>query len=143
MRSLFPTLTTRLHRSAKHALGVLLSVLLAHSAQAAVTPTGTEITNTVIATYSVNAESFTRSDSASLTTQEVNPGPVVPTPANIRLAHIDDDGTPLTLNGTDYGDGQGNFTPYTGFEDENGNTINFPATVCIPQGTSYKVCAIY
>ena len=131
MRSLFPILTTRLHRSALRALGVLLSVLLAPSALAAVTPTGTEITNTVIATYSVNAENFTRSDSASLTTQEVNPGPVVPTPANIRLAHIDDDGTPLTLNGTDYGDGQGNFTPYTGFEDESGNTINFPATVNI------------
>jgi len=102
-------------------------------ANAAVTPTGTEITNTVTASYSVYGEARSGSASATLTTQEVNPGPVAPTQATITLSHLDPVGSPITLNGTDFGDGQGNFTPYSGFTDEDGNTQNFPATVPVSE----------
>ena len=74
--------------SAKRAFSatVLLCLTLT-AAHAAVTPTGTEITNTATAFYSVNNIDFSRSDSATLTTQEVNPGPVAPTAAEINVVH--------------------------------------------------------
>ena len=135
MYSLTGKLTNAFSRSTSRVLAMLaclgISSGLTLPAQAAVTPTGTVITNTAIASYSVGSEEFSRSDSATLTTQEVNPGPVAPTPATITLSHLDPDGTPLTLNGTNYSDGQGNFTPYADFEDDDGNVINFPATVSV------------
>ena len=131
MRPLYPVITTSVHQSILYALVALLCLAFTSNTLAAVTPTGTEITNTAVATYSVYSETYSRSDSATLTTQEVNPGPVVPTPSNIRLGHLDDNGTPLTLNGTEFGDGQGNFTPNTDFTDEDGNTVTFPASVTV------------
>lgn len=130
MRSIWSLMVSHCGESAKRAFyaAVLLCLTLA-AAHAAVTPTGTEITNTATAFYSVNNIDFSRSDSATLTTQEVNPGPVAPTAAEITLTHLDANGSPITLNGTEYGDGQGNFTPVTGFTDLDGTINTFPVTV--------------
>jgi len=114
-------------RSTFSALAVLLCVLTV-SAQGAVTPTGTVITNTATANFTSKGLAFRRSDSVSLTTQAVDPGPVAPTPATITLSHYNPNGTPVTINGTDYRDGQGNTITNSGYEDEDGNVVNFPAT---------------
>lgn len=130
MRSIWSLMTSNYMESAKRLFSVIallcLSLTVAH---AAVTPTGTVITNTATAFYSVNGVDFNRSDSATLTTQEVNPGPVAPTAAEITLSHLDPNGIATTLNGTEFGDGQGNFTPVTGFTDLDGTFTPFPATV--------------
>lgn len=131
MRNLFPVKIILTRQSILYALAVLMCLAFTSSVSAAVTPTGTEITNTVVATYSVDTESRSRNASTTLVTQEVNPGPVVPTPATIRLSHLDNNGTSLNLNGTEFSDGQGNFTPNTEFTDETGNTFNFPTSVTV------------
>ena len=97
MRSIWNLMTNNGREGAKRAFSVVVLLCLSFTAvHAAVTPTGTVITNTATAFYSVNGIDFSRSDSATLTTQEVNPGPVAPTTAEITLTHLDANGSPIT-----------------------------------------------
>lgn len=69
----------------------------------AITPVNTEITNTVRATYSVSGLAGEKTASVSLVTENVNPGPVAPSAAEIEVKHFNpgnSGGTPTSVNGS-------------------------------------------
>ena len=106
----------------------MLSMTTANNAFAAVTPANTEIENTAVASYQVAGVDFTKAASVSLTTQEINPGPIAPTPAEISLGHYDDTGTSndTYLTDSECSDSAGNYTSLTGFTDLSGTSHSLP-----------------
>lgn len=120
----------------------MLSMTTANNAFAAVTPANTEIENTAVASYQVAGVDFTKAASVSLTTQEINPGPIAPTPAEISLGHYDDTGTSndTYLTDSECSDSAGNYTSLTGFTDLSGTSHSLPGNYSLSDDQfGYKV----
>ena len=127
--TLLHTMTQTIRQSLSALVVSFGLISLSGVALAATTPAGTVITNTATASYSNANGERVRTSSVELTTQEVSRAGIPPSDSSIRLMHIDPDGAPLTLNGTDHSDGAGNFTINPSFTDEDGNVTPYPATV--------------
>lgn len=99
----------------------------------AITSANTEITNTARANYSIAGLASEQTASASLVTENVNPGPIAPSAADIEIKHFNPtngSGTTTTINGSACATSANadNFIDQTVFTELTGNQHNLPGS---------------
>jgi len=101
--------TTRHGLNARAAACLLLAMV--SSVAQAITPANTQITNTVVATFSKDGTEMSAIGSVTFTSQEINPASVAPTPSEISLLHISgNNNSGLAVETTECSDGSGNYS---------------------------------